>query len=475
MNKNTIPLNLGSDKISRLLLRYAIPSIIAMISTSIYNISDSIFIGQGVGPIAISGLALTLPIMNIATAFGVLVGIGASAIISIGLGQGNYSSVEKILGNVILLNIIISLSFTIVTLSNLDTILYFFGASEATLPYARSYIEIIICGTIVTHLYYSLNEVLRATGYPKRAMVIMLTAVVCNIILNPIFIFTFNMGIQGAAIATVISQSIALLLSIIHFYNPNSFVRIKASAIRLNRGIISSILAIGLAPFLMHICSSIVIVFFNRALHGVGGDMSDLYIGANGIINRYALLFIMTIIGLNQGMQPIVGYNYGAKRYDRVVRAFSITVSCAVLVTMTGFIMTRLFPEQIAGLFIDANSGVDAELLIGAVVESMNIAFAGFAFVGFQIVVSSFFQYIGKAKKSIIMSMSRQLIFLVPLLIVLPRYWGVKGVWMAIPISDMASTLLAAVFIYFQIRKFRQDPNGERTIVVDGDLLKDNI
>ena len=470
MNQNTVPLDLGRDKISRLLLKYAIPSIIAMISTSLYNISDSIFIGQGVGPIAISGLALTLPIMNIATAFGVLVGIGASAIISIGLGQGNYRGAENILGNVILLNIIISLSFTIVALCNIDAILYFFGASEATLPYARNYIEIIIGGTIITHLYYSMNEVLRATGYPKRAMAIMLTAVVCNIILNPIFIFTFDMGIQGAAIATVISQGVALSLSIVHFCSPNSFVRIKASAIRLNRSIVSNILAIGLAPFLMHICSSIVIVFFNRALHDVGGSMSDLYIGAYGIINRFALLFIMTIIGLNQGMQPIVGYNYGAKRYDRVLSALSITASCAVLVTMIGFALTRLFPEQIAQIFIDVDSGVDAQLLTSAVVESMDIAFLGFAFVGFQIVVSSFFQYIGKAKRSIIMSMSRQLIFLVPLLIILPKFWGVKGVWMAIPISDMMSTLLAAIFIYFQVRKFRQDPKSEQAIVVDGKL-----
>lgn len=464
MKKTVTPLSLGTDKISSLLLRYSIPSIIAMLSTSIYNIADSIFIGQWLGPYAISGLALTMPIMNVATAFGVVVGIGASAIMSIRLGQGNRGSAEMTLGSVVLLNIIIATIFTIAALSNIDTILYFFGASKATISYARDYIQIILAGTIVTHLYYSLNEILRASGYPKKAMIIMLIAVVANIALNPIFIYLLGWGIKGAAVATVLSQTIALILSTIHFANPNSFIHFKRGIFRLKASIIGDILTIGLAPFLLHICSSVVVGIINKSLQSVGGEMSDIYIGAFGIINRVALVFILTIIGLNQGMQPIVGYNYGAKNYTRVISTLKITVVYGVIITTVGFLVTRIFPHQLALLFVSDSNNIETLQLIEAVKQTMKIAFMAFPFVGFQIVISSFFQYIGKPRRSIIMSLSRQVLFLIPMLLILPKYLGVNGVWLSMPIADFTATILAAIFIFFQIRKLKENPNKERVI-----------
>lgn len=462
-NTNT-PLSLGTDKISSLLLRYAIPSIIAMLSTSLYNIADTIYIGQGVGTFAISGLALTMPIMNVSSAFGMIIGIGASAIISIRLGQGNISSANMTLGNVLLLTLMIATIYTIVTLSNIDEILYFFGASDATISYARDYIQIILAGTIITHLYYALNEVLRASGYPRKAMIIMLTAVFGNVILNPIFIFLLGWGIKGAAVATVLSQAIALTVSVAHFSNPNSFLHFKRGIYRLKAKIVGDILSIGLAPFLLHVCASIVVILINKSLQSVGGDMGDVYIGAFGVVHRVALVFILAVVGLNQGMQPIIGYNYGAKNYDRVLKTLKITVVCGVIITTSGFLLTRLFPHQLAMLFVGNDTDILTLQLVEAIKEALHIVFLAFPFIGFQIVISSFFQYIGKPKRSIIMSLSRQVLFLIPLLVTLPKYWGVEGVWMASPIADASATLLAAIFIFFQIRKFRLNPNTERVI-----------
>ncbi|WP_147637631.1 MATE family efflux transporter [Alistipes sp.] len=460
MKSAVTPLSLGTDRISSLLVRYAIPSIVAMTSSSLYNIIDSIFIGHGVGALAISGLALTMPLMNLASAFGAMVGIGASAIISIRLGQGNKLSAEQTLGNVVLLNMLIGTLFTVASLMFLDPILYFFGASDQTIGYARDFMRIILSGTIITHMYLGLNEVLRASGYPRKAMLIMLTAVAVNCTLNPLFIFVFGWGIRGSAFATVIAQAVALSVSLTHFSSRVSFLHFQRSIFRLRRRIVGGILSIGLAPFLLHMCASVVVIFVNKALKVHGGD---LYIGAYGIINRVALLFVMIVAGLNQGMQPIVGYNYGARKYDRVIRTLRMTIFCAVAVTTTGFLLGHFAPRPVAMLFVGGD-GADAAGLIDAAAYGLRIVLLLFPIVGFQIVTSNFFQYIGKPKKAILLSLTRQLLFLVPLLILLPPHLGVKGVWIAMPIADSIATLLAAVLLFFQIRKLRRDPLHERTI-----------
>ncbi len=446
------PLSLGTDKLSSLLARYAIPAIVAMTSSSLYNIIDSIFIGHGVGALAISGLALTMPLMNLSSAFGAMVGIGAAAIISIRLGEGNKVAAERALGNVVLLNAIIGAMMMVVSILFLDPILYFFGASPDTISYARDFMQIILAGSVITHMYLGLNEVLRASGYPQKAMVIMLTAVAVNCALNPLFIFVFGWGIRGSALATIIAQSVALSISLTHFSQRSSFLRFKHGIFRLRKKIVASILSIGAAPFLLHLCASVVVIFINMALKNNGGD---LYIGAYGVVNRMVLLFVMIVAGLNQGMQPIVGYNYGAKQYERVRKTLFMTIGCAMCVTTTGFLVGQLIPRQVAMLFVGTGDA-DAELLIDVAARGLRIVLSVFPIVGAQIVTSNFFQYIGKPKRAILLSMTRQMLFLVPLLIVLPPHFGADGVWWSMPIADCSATILALILLVGQMREFRR-------------------
>ncbi len=437
---------LGIEKISTLLLRYAIPAIIAMTASSLYNLVDSIFIGHGVGPLALSGLGITMPLMNLGAAFGSLVGIGASTLLSIKMGQNDRSSALLILGNVIILNTLIGLLYTLVCLPLLDPILTFFGASENTIGYARSYMVILLAGNVITHIYLGLNDMLRASGYPGRAMAFMLTAVGLNCILNGIFIFGFGWGIAGAAWATVIAQATAMTLEIRHFVNPKSFVHFTRQTIRLKRSIVKGILSIGLAPFLMYVCSSVIVILINRALRFHGGD---LYIGAYSNVNRIAMLFVMVVMGLNQGMQPIVGYNFGARKIDRVIRTLKYVICCAVGVTTTGFTVCQLFPRYITMLFTDDPTLLDISS------HALRIVLAMFPFVGFQMVTSNFFQSIGMAPKAIFLSLTRQLLFLVPFLLTLPIFFEADGVWMSMPLADAAATTLAAILLWRQFRKFR--------------------
>ena len=460
MSKQITTLSLGTDPLSKLLPRYAIPAIIAMTSTSLFNIIDSVFIGHGVGAFAISGMALTMPIMNIAAAFGSLVGVGGAAITSIRLGQGNKQSAENVLGNVVLLNITFGLIIGAIGLIFLDPILYFFGASDQTIGYARDFMHIILAGNVITHLYLSLNELLRASGYPQKSMRIMLVAVAVNCVLNPLLIFKFGWGIRGSATSTLIAQTTALSISLHHFANRNSFLHFQRGIFRFRSKIVGGILSIGMAPFLMNICTSIIVIFVNKALKTHGGDLN---IGAYGIINRVVMLFLMVVLGLNQGLQPIVGYNYGARKYDRVIKALRITIICAVCVTTTGFLVSQLLPRQVAMLFIGGDSDSASEL-IDAVAYGMEHVMIMFWAVGFQVVTGNFFQYIGKAKRAILISLTRQVLFLIPLLIILPPKYGVLGVWMSMPIADSMSVILAAVLLYFQIRKFKSNPDSEKSI-----------
>lgn len=441
------PLTLGSENIRKLLMRYAIPAIVAMTAASLYNMMDSIFIGHGVGSLGIAGLAVTFPFINLAAAFGSLVGVGASAVVSMKMGQKDLKSAEAVLGNVILMNIVIGSLFMAICLIFLNPILYFFGASEATLPYARDYMKIILYGNIITHVYMGLNEVMRASGYPQRAMAATLFAVAINGVLNALFIFVFDMGIQGAALGTIVAQLLALIGVIFHFCSSKSFIRFKRGIFHIKRHIIGAMLAIGLAPFLMNLCSCLVVLLINNGLKTLGGDM---YVGAFGIINRISFLFFMIVMGFNQGMQPIVGYNFGAKQYDRVIRTLKYTIFCAVGTTTLGFLLCQLFPRTIIYMFT-----TDADL-INISEHGLRLIVAMLPIVGFQMVTTSFFQSIGMAKKAIFLSLTRQLIFLVPCLLILPEIWGTNGIWGSIPVADFAAAITSGLMLGYQLKKFNK-------------------
>ena len=443
MNKNS-PLRLGSGRIGKLLSEYAIPAIIAMTASSVYNMADSIFIGHGVGALAITGLTLTFPLMNLAAAFGSLVGVGASTIISVKLGQRDYESANRALGNVLVLNVISGLSMTVICYPFLDPIFRFFGASDQALPYAREFMEVILLGNVVTHMYLGLNAVLRSAGHPKLSMYITLISVVINCILNPLFIFGFGWGIKGSAWATVISQVIVLVWQIVHFRNPNQFLHFRKGIYRLKRELVGSMLAIGLSPFLMHLCACLIVILINRGLKTYGNDMT---IGAYGIVNRIIFLFGMIIMGLNQGMQPIAGYNYGARNFRRVTQVTKLTIYWGVGIATFGFLMCQLIPDYIVRLFT-----TDEELIRNSI-EGLHIVFAVFPAVGFQMVASNFFLSIGMSRIAIFLSLTRQALFMIPCLIVLPRFFGVTGVWFSLPAADFTAFVLTAFMLFRQFKR----------------------
>lgn len=391
-----IPTELGTEKISKLLRQYAVPAIIAMTASSLYNMCDSIFIGQGVGSLALAGLALTFPIMNLSAAVGTLVGVGAATLISVLLGQKNYDTANKVLGNSVVLNLITGMVFMAVIIAFLDPILYFFGASENTITYAREYMFIILLGNVVTHLYFGLNAVVRVMGLPKKAMGATIFTVAINFVLDYLFIMVFKWGIQGAAIATVLSQFLAMIYVFSLVSDKSRVIHLQKGIYRLKRKIISQTFSIGMAPFLMNACACIIVIVINKQLNIYGGDMA---IGAYGIQNRLGFIAVMIVMGINQGMQPIAGYNYGAQKHDRVSKVLNISIFWASVVTTLFFIITELFPRQLAEIFTD-----DEELLAHTV-RGMRINFVAFAIIGFQMVTTNFFQSIGKAKKAIFLSL----------------------------------------------------------------------
>ena len=449
---NSIPLELGTEKISRLLKQYALPAIIAQIAASLYNMVDSIFIGQGVGPLAISGLAVTFPLMNLSTAFGTLVGVGASTMLSVLLGQRNYSAANKVLGNVVSLNTIIGIIFMIVALIFIDPILYFFGASENTLPYAKEYMKVILYGNVITHLYFGLNSAMRSTGNPRKAMGLTIFTVIFNAILDPIFIFVLDMGIAGAAWATVIAQSAALILIMRHFTDRDKEVHFEKGIFRFDMRVAKDSLAIGFGPFLMNAAACLVSLFINQQFRKYSGDLG---IGAYGICNRINFMFVMICLGLNQGMQPIAGYNYGARKYSRVKEVYKRTAIFATMVTVIGFLITEIFPRATVGIFTS-----DAELLdmSSKGIRIMNIMLP---IVGFQIASSNLFQSLGMVKKSIILSLSRQLLFLLPCLYFLPLGFEATGIWMSYPVADGIASLVTVILLSRLFKKFRKLNDGD--------------
>ena len=448
-------MELGTERIRKLLMQYAVPAVVAMTASSLYNMVDSIFIGHGVGPLAISGLALTFPLMNLAAAFGSLVGVGAATLISMRLGQRDYATAQRVLGNVVMLNLLLGVGFGLVALLFLDPILYFFGASDATIGYAREYMTVILLGNVITHMYLGLNSVLRASGHPRKAMYATINTVIINTILDPIFIYGFGWGIRGAAIATVLAQIISLVWQFRLLSDRSELIHFRRGIYRLRRRIVRDVLAIGMSPFLMNLTACFIVILINKGLKTYGGD---LMIGAYGIVNRLAFVFVMIVMGVNQGMQPIAGYNFGAQQYDRVLRVLKLTIVCAVGITTAGFLVGEFAPRLAVSLF------TSDEELIRLSVEGMRIVFIFFPIIGFQMVATNFFQSIGMAGKAIFMSLSRQLLFLMPGLIFLPRFFEVStpwdgswGVWCAMPLSDFLATVVAFFMLTHQLRKFRAE------------------
>ena len=455
------PLELGTEKIGTLLRRYAVPGIIAQTAASLYNMVDSIYIGHipDVGSYAISGLAVTFPLMNISIALGTLVGVGAMTLISILLGQKNYQAAGKVLSNTLTLNTIIGILFTVVALAFLDPILYFFGASENTLPFARDYMTIIILGNTFAHLMHGFNGIIRCSGHPRTAMGLTLFTVISNAILDPVFIFGLGMGIRGAALATVLCQIAALGYTLYFLADKRRFLHFSKPVFRLDGPVARQSLAIGVGPFLMNVAASLVALFVNQQLRKYGGDLA---IGAYGIVNRFTMLFIMICMGFNQGLQPIAGYNYGALQYHRVREVFVLTAKWEVLVTSLCFLVSMLIPDVAVRMFTN-----DPEL-VALSSKGLRIMNSGFALVGFGMVSSNLFQCLGMVRKSIFLSLSRQLLFLLPLIYTLPLWMQEKGVWISFPISDTLNIIVSAVMIVSLFRKFNRLQDGDDSSELGG-------
>lgn len=441
---------LATKPVAPLLIQFASPSIIAMSASAIYNLCDSIFIGQGAGPLAIAGLALTFPLMNISSAFGAMFGVGAGAQTSVKMGEGNQSRALQIFGNMLRLDITVGLILTIIGLLCLDPILRLFGASDATLPYARDYMQIILAGNIITHTFLGMNDQLRSTGNPRRAMCAQLIAVVTNIILDATFIFGFGWGMRGAALATILGQFLAWCYEIRFFFDKSNFVHFSRIGLKIRFDIIREILAIGLSPFCMNLCNCLIVILLNHQLLDQGGADGDAFVGVYGIVNRCAMFIIMMVMGLGQGLQPIVGFNIGARQFNRVIGVTRFALICATVVMSIGYLFVMCFPERLASFFTD-----DPEM-IEKCVPALRIVMCVFPVVGPQMIATSFFQSSRKAGIAIFLSMSRQLVFLLPLLLILPNHLGVYGVWWAMPISDSIAFVMAAILLMRQMRRLRR-------------------
>ena len=448
MDNKKATLELGTKPVGKLLAQYALPAIIAMTAASLYNIIDRVFIGQVVGPMAISGLAITFPFMILAAAFGAAVGVGAATTISVKLGQKDYESAENTLGNTITLNLIIGLAFGGICLLFLDPILRFFGASDATLPYARDFMQIILAGNVFSHMYFGMNAVLRAASKPRMAMFATIFTVAMNILLDAVFILWWHWGIKGAAFATVISQVLALCWQMKLFANKNELLHLKRGIYKLKANLVRNIISIGISPFLMNACACIIVIFINNQLVKFGGDIA---VGAYGIANSIAMIFIMYVIGLNQGMQPIAGYNYGAQQYGRMMRVVKLSIITAICIMLTGWTLAMLAPYYCARMFTK-----DPQLIKGSI-KAIQIIMMMYPFIGCQMVITNFFQCIGKVKISIFLSLSRQLLFLLPLLVLLPNFYGINGVWASMPTSDLISVIVAISIMTVYLRRFKKE------------------
>lgn len=434
-------LTLGTQSISRLLLQYSVPAIIAMVATSLYNIIDSIFIGHGVGAMAIAGLAITFPLMNLVVAFCTLIAVGGATISSIFLGQKNISRATDVVNNVMLICFIHALVFGGLSFIFLDEILYFFGATAQTISYAREFMQVILLGTPLTYVFLGLNNIMRATGYPRKAMISALLSVAVNLVLAPLFIFHFHWGIKGAASATLCGQTIACVWVVYHFISKKSIVHFDLRRKWFVPSLVKRMYGIGLSPFLMNCTACFVVVFLNKSLLEAAGPLGNDSVGAYGIINRTTMFFVMIVFGVTQGMQPILGYNFGADNWQRVKQTLYRGIWIGAGITACGWIITELFPDTISSLF------TTDETMIGIAREGFRIYFICYPVVGAQIVIQNFFQSVGHPAPSIFLSLTRQLLFLLPFLWILPKFFGVDGVWMSMAGSDILAALVSVVTI----------------------------
>ncbi len=432
---------------ARLLWRYSLPAVVGMLVMSLYNVVDRIFLGQGVGPEAIAGLAITFPVMNLSAAMGVLVGAGSAARISIMLGAEDRRGAEITLGNSLTLLLMNCTVYLTVFAVFIDDILLMFGASEVTLPYARDFMLYIMPGMLFMNLTFSFNNCMRASGYPMRAMVTMFIGAGCNVILAPVFIFGLELGIKGAAMATDISMFISMCFVMAHFFNRRVTLQFHRGTFGLRWRYVAGILAIGAAPSLVNAAGSAVNVIINTTLYRHGGDLD---IAAAGIFTTFTSVIVMVIVGICQGMQPIVGYNYGARKLHRVKRTVMVAVGISTVLATLGGAFGLALPGLVARAFTTSPQ------LISSTSMALGTALWAFWMVGFQIVATTFFQSIGKAGKSIFLSLSRQVIFLIPLLLTLPGALGLRGVWLSFPLSDTCATVVTAVFIFWEFHRLNR-------------------
>lgn len=445
---------LGTESVGKLLLKYSVPAIIGMLVNALYNVVDRIFIGNipGVGPLAITGVGVTMPIMSITLAFAMLIGIGCTTNISIKLGQGKKEDAQKIIGNGITLSIIISLILSIIGIVFGNQILHLFGASDQTLYYAKSYIYIILAGTVFNTLGFTLNNTIRGDGNPKLAATIMVVGCITNVILDAVLIFVFNLGIQGAAIATVISQIVTASWGLMYYVKGKSNLKFEKSSLKLDKSLVKSIIAIGIAPFSMQIATSLVQVISNNALKMYGGDLA---IGAMATISSISMIFLMPIFGLNQGSQPIIGFNYGAKQYDRANKAFKISALISIVILTAGWVLVQLSPETVIGMFNKDPKLMDIS------VNGIRIYLFMIPIIGISITGSNYIQSVGKAKIATVLSLLRQVILLIPMILILPNFFGLNGVWYASPISDFLSTAITAYILYRELKSYKKEEKAE--------------
>ncbi|MEG0843742.1 MAG: MATE family efflux transporter [Romboutsia sp.] len=431
---------LGTESIGKLLLKYSLPAIIGMMVNGLYNVVDRMFIGNiaGVGPLAITGLGVTMPIVTIILAFGMLIGIGTATNISIKLGEGKIEEAEKLIGNSITLAVAIGIVLTVVGLLFGNQILQIFGASEQSLVYAKAYINIILLGVVFNIIGFSLNSIIRGDGNPKLAAIIMVVGCFTNIVLDAVFIFGFNMGIQGAALATIISQFITAIWGLSYYFRGKSNLKLKKSSLKLDKPLVKMIFAIGSAPFAMQLAASLVQIISNNALRTYGGDLA---IGAMATINSILMLIGMPIAGLSQGAQPIIGFNYGCKQYERANKAYKICLIGAAIGLTLGWLTIQLFPEAIVSTF-----NKDAEL-VRISSDGIKKYLLMMPLISISMLGSNFIQSIGKAKEAMFLSLLRQVILLIPMMIILPRILGLDGVWYAQPIADIISAIVTGIVV----------------------------
>ena len=435
---------LGEERIWKLLLKFSIPAIVGMLVNALYNIVDRIFIGRGVGTLAIAGITIGFPVMTILMALGMLIGLGATSLVSIRLGENKRDEAELIMTNALVLLVSVLLGASVLGLIFLNPMLRLFGASGEVLPYAKAYLRIILIGAVFQGVGFGMNNMIRAQGNPHVAMMTMLIGAILNTLLDPLFIFVFGWGIEGAALATILSQAVSAAWVLRYLFSDQSSLKMHMKNAKLQREIVIKIIAIGSAPFMMQVAASAVMALLNHQLRIFGGDVS---ISAMGVIYSIAMMIMMPIFGINQGSQPIIGFNYGAKKFDRVKKALTLAIGAATAIVLLGFIIVQLFPENLFRLF----NNKDMELVAFGT-QGIRIYLMMLPIIGFQIVSANYFQAVGKPKQAMILSLSRQVLVFIPALLILPRFYALKGVWAAAPTADLVSSIITGIWLAFEMK-----------------------